>query len=248
MGELTDRVKTIYITRKKQLISKFWPVKFAPKTKFIILSKPRTGSTLLHTLLNSHPNIYSYGETLRRVGVNKTGFTLNNEVFKDHPKSIMAVGLKIFYHYFEDNNFNQFFDEVRRNQHIKIIHLLRNNDLDTFISLKNAEKTNQWSIEKDLPYSQIRSLNPDINEFKEYLKYSNNLQQSITQAFEKHQTLDISYEMLVKNQKICLNEIQDFLGVPQKKLFTLLKKQSPEDYNYVSNYAELLEIYKSQKR
>lgn len=247
MSELTDRIKTIYLTRKKQLISKFCPVKSTPETTFIILCKPRTGSTLLHTLLNSHPNIYSYGEILRRVGINNTGYSVNKDVFKKLPKSIKAVGLKVFYQYSEDERFKYFFDEIHQNQQVKVIHLERLNDLDTFISLKHAEFTNQWSKNNYSPDTKVSGLKPELSELKEYLKDSCQLKKSMLDAFDKHQCLNIHYEELVNEQAGCLQKIQKFLNVPEKKLFTILKKQGPGNYDHVSNYHELSAFYESYR-
>ncbi|MEL6560733.1 MAG: sulfotransferase [Bacteroidota bacterium] len=245
MGEYTDRIKTIYLTRKKQLITKYWPIRSTPETTFIILCKPRTGSTLLHTLLNSHPNIYSYGEVLRRVAINNTGYAVNKDVFKKHPKSIKAVGLKVFYQYSEDEQFKVFFDEIRQNRKVKIIHLKRLNDLDTFVSLKHAEFTNQWSKNNYSPDTKVSGLKPELFELKDYLMESVQLKKSISEAFGKHQCLNVQYEKLVNDQFDCLQKIQDFLKVPQKKLFTILKKQGPGNYDHVSNYSELSAFYES---
>lgn len=241
LNDWVKRVKTILITRRKNYSTRFWPSQSVPYSFFILLCQPRTGSTLLHTYLNSHSAIYSYGEVLRRKNLKNKNVNLYRDVFKNHPPSIKAVGLKIFYSYSEDPAFQDYFNEIVKDTSIKVIHLTRENTLEEFISLKKAELTNQWSSEDQKNNSKDRKIVLKNNEFKEYLRKTSQLKKSISELFSKHNCLNISYEILTQRQEITLAEIQSFLNVPRKNLFTILKKQMShqvniENYNEISNY------------
>ena len=134
-----SKIKIIFITRKKRILNKISPFRATAHVHFVILCMPRTGSTLLHTLLNSHPNIISYGEVLRRNYVRGKQTDLSADIFKKHQTSIKAIGLKLFYEYRTKQDFKDYYREITRNKNVKIIHLVRENLLDSFISLKNAQ-------------------------------------------------------------------------------------------------------------
>lgn len=86
--------RTWLIIKKKQLLNLF-PQSKNNYIRFAIICAPRSGSNWLHTLLNSHHNIISYGEILRKTHVNNPTQklpTLNELVFYPHHPSIKAVG------------------------------------------------------------------------------------------------------------------------------------------------------------
>src|SRR5688572_9500988 len=96
-------LRTYLIIKKKELLN-YVRSKGHHYTSFVILCEPRTGSTLLHTFLNFHPNIRSYGEILRELVEKNNNLNLNvlnANIFKPHAKHLQAVGLKLFYFYFD---------------------------------------------------------------------------------------------------------------------------------------------------
>ncbi|MGR9098971.1 MAG: sulfotransferase [Gammaproteobacteria bacterium] len=78
--------------------------------KYLVLGNGRTGTTLLHTLLNSHPQIVSHGEVLHLLVRHKNklygdlqalihhpiGY-FNENIYGDFPDRIKAVGFKLIY-------------------------------------------------------------------------------------------------------------------------------------------------------
>ena len=128
------------------------------KTKFIITCAPRTGSTMLRMMLNSHPEIVCHGEaiTLKRppnLGkkyqdyIGKTSQELaqiraenpvnflysyiwNKEYYKANSK---AVGLKLKYRQLQEE-FKEVFQAILEDKEIRIIHLTRRNLLKRYLS------------------------------------------------------------------------------------------------------------------
>ncbi len=66
--------------------------------RFIVLSRSRTGSNMLLSFLNSHPNIHAEGEVFNRLNGQNYQEILSR-VFADQPPRILAKGFKIFYYH-----------------------------------------------------------------------------------------------------------------------------------------------------
>lgn len=226
------------IIKKKQLTIAL--LSFSTNAKpefFVILCQPRTGSTLLHTYLNTHPNIMSYGEGVRD----------GNElvILKKFPRSIKSVGFKLFYEDLEKDIFKKIIDQPG----IKIIHLSRNDLLRQFISLKRAQETEVWSQEKDFTKSPESVIRINIQEFKKFEKDSIQQRKEMMNLFGQHEMLQISYEDLCLHPEEILDSVQRFLNTKPRKLFSLLKKQSSDNIELlVSNYQELLAAFPERQK
>lgn len=239
-----DWIRTVLITRAKRYLTQLWPVKSLPDNSFIILCRPRTGSTLLHTYLNSHPAIYSYGELLRRNQEKGVASTLDREVFKRHPPMIKAVGLKVFYTYLDLPDYRPTVFELAASTDIKVIHLKRKNALDEYISLQKAKASDRWSQTRMDQKNEKWHHVPDASDFLEFLRLRKFSDNRARYFFEDHQILDLYYEDLMEDRDRTLLEVQKFLGVKPRRLFSLLVKQGDPSHTDVSNYEELATTYK----
>lgn len=219
-------LRTWLIIKRKQILNLF-PSSSKSFTKFAIVCAPRSGSTWLHTLLNSHSQIISYGETLREHYKDNPGkqlASLDELVFHPHHASIQAVGLKLFYEYENDEVYQQSFNEVIADKSICIIHLIREDKIAQFKSLKRAEASQVWSSGKRKDKQQDIIIDP-----LELEAYKNNLIQKehqIDTLFQHHPVLKIKYEDLCADNKKMCAKIQTFINVTPKNLFSLLKRQS----------------------
>jgi len=61
------------------------------------------------------------------------------------------------------------------------------------------------------------------------LKTYRSYQELMTRLFENHPCHTVEYESLANDLQSTLDSIQRFLKVKPRKLFTLLKKQNPEN-------------------
>ena len=128
--------------------------------KFVVLSGPRTGSTLLASSLQSHPFIVCFREVfnflteyvpfdvdgydnydpddLKRRNDDAAGF-LDDRIFSGHADSVRAAGLKI--HYGQFIGFSGLQERLVEDGSIRIVHLKRRNHLRALVSAKKAEAT-----------------------------------------------------------------------------------------------------------
>jgi LPS sulfotransferase NodH len=225
-------LRTYLIIKRKAILNTLDIRKKSDYTPFIILCQPRSGSTLLHTYLNSNPQIKSHGETLReRLEEDITaleGANICDLIFHPYTPGLKAVGLKIFYEYSTSNGYKEIFQQIVNKKDIHVIHLVRKDTLKLFTSLKIAEKTNVWSSLKASVINLQHKITIDPTEYEGFLKTFNSHHQTMNRLFENHPCLTVEYESLVRNPEMILESIQRFLKVKPRKLFTLLKKQSPE--------------------
>lgn len=127
--------------------------------RFIVLSGPRTGSSLLVDALNSSPDIVCFGEIFNQresidYGVDgydtastedialrsrSPGEFLSKRIFCNHPEHVRAVGFKFHYtHFWGFPGIRQILEEDRD---ILVLHLQRHNLLRVLVSLKIAKET-----------------------------------------------------------------------------------------------------------
>lgn len=180
---------------------------------------------MLHTYLNSHSEILSHGEIIRiKLEQGEEHVSIDEFVYMPMSKTIKAVGLKLFYEYQHKKGYDQVFEEVLSDNNINIIHLKRKDLRKQYSSLKKAEKTGIWSSTLRQNKEDERMDIPD-NEYKEYEDRQKEMIQSIQNRLQNHRVMEVYYEDLVDDPKHVLDQIQDFIKVRKKPLFTLLQKQ-----------------------
>lgn len=216
--------------------------------KFAIITRSRTGSSLLVDLLNSHPNIESQGERFTRLG-NKTCEQVWNEIFGKKAASILIVGFKIFYYHPQDSDDKKVWKFLFYDKNIRIIHLKRRNLLRTILSRAIAEKTDIWSSRSTT--SKVKLANKKVllnandcfREFERIKKW----EVDTDKKFSSHQIFNLNYEDLILSNE-GLKEVQKFLGVPYKDLNTKFKKLNKENLEeLIENYEELVADFKGTK-
>lgn len=191
--------------------------------KFIILTAPRSGSTLLHTYLNSHPQIHSLGEIPWRD--QEKGIQKN--YFSPLPNLIKTSGMKVFYQFCDQEPYRELYHKILAEEEMKVIHLERGNYLEQYISLKQAWEKRNWS--QSNPSSsgnhQITLVKEDFEVFKN--QQENEKKKCLTD-FQDHALIHISYDELIQLPTDTLLKVQHFLGVRPRKLISLLQKQQTQ--------------------
>ena len=211
--------------------------------KFILLTRSRTGSNLLLSYLNVHPNIIADHEIFQRPVKKPISKVLLKE-FRKYPKSIKAVGFKIFYNHplGEDNPF--LWDTLVNMKDLYIIHLKRRNILRTLLSLKLALQSEKWvkydSQKNDDMMSKTVSF--DFDSLETGFNQTRQWEIEGDEMFNDHPKLTIYYEDLVESPEETVKKVTDFLGLPPCQTRTYLVRQNPENSSdLIENYKELKE-------
>lgn len=215
----------------------------ASRTHFVIIGHPRSGSTLLTSALREHPSIRMYGEVFqddleaRKESLSPLdkvyqdgadGATYLNQVIfaKNNDPDLRATGFKLFYTQARESAARSAWGYLRERTDILVIHLVRDNTLDAFVSLLEAEKSGNWVLELNQERSMHTLVHIDHERCLKFLDEIFVYREWVRYAFRFHQVLELSYERhLVANFDIALNDVQEFIEVPCQQLPILLKKQ-----------------------
>lgn len=230
--------------------------------KFIILGKGRSGSNFLRGLLNSHSQVITFGELFRdpqQIGWgrsdyqkylhspelvalmqnNPSGF-LESRVFSKFPKSVSAVGFKIFYQHAHGDSRETVWTFLKDRKDIKVIHLKRDNLLKRLVSLKKAFETNSWK--KGISTDQSKSLQISLTYeecLQEFIKIKD-AQTKYDDLFQDHPKIELIYEKLASDHAKEIKRVQEFLNISTEPLQPSTYKQGHQPLSRsISNYFEL---------
>lgn len=227
-------------------------------TRFIILGRSRTGSNYLRGFLKNHPQIISLGEIFREPDriefdspyfpddgdyinqyKNKPSEFMQNVVFRKFKTEIKAVGFKLFYYHAAEPPFHQIWDTIQTDRDIHILHIKRNNMLETHISRIKADQSNSW-VNVTGEKERQRSVFVDPLKCQQDFETTQRWEEEADERFKYHPILQISYENLAENTSSVIAEVQQFLSVDAHKLEPKTYKQSELSLaKSISNYHEL---------
>ncbi len=212
--------------------------------KFVVISHPRSGSTLLTKLLNSHPNIHMLGEILNSIPRNtqpelrfpyyieRTLDPVSNiERQMNNPKqpNTTSIGSKLLFFQLEDKTIIENLIE----KGYKIIYLMRHNLLDRYISSINARNNQTYFSNPNYKIEDKVEFQP--NKFKNFIDSTLELNNEFN--IKSDSIYHISYTDLVTKKDKKMNEIFNFLGLKEYTTSTKMRKQNTKEYSQsISNY------------
>jgi len=235
--------------------------------RFVIIGTARTGSLLLWSYLNSHPDIlcvrgvygsahkinfgkfypdfpeeYHSPELVKARNQHPIEF-LKEYVFKIYSNKYKAVGFKYFYdHDRHLINKDKLIEYFSKNKDIKFIHVKRGNLLAVLYSYNRAISQHKWT-----------SSNPDfqtkisISECENHFDYIGEQQKIFDELFT-NRTFEIIYEDFVNRTTQTLKELQNFLETPPATLHTETKKNDNGNLSeMITNYEQLKHHFKQTK-
>jgi hypothetical protein len=230
-------------------------------TKFIILYLDRSGSNLLHTLLDSHPAIMSMGEVLRpSIPLRKAtcGYDLFSHnggtakamelrskdpvaflkryIYQPHLSEVTAVGFKAWI----PNGYVM--EYIRGLRDLKVVRLRRRNYLRMLVSLMIAGNSGIFtSIDSEEAYrAGDKSIMLEREACIKWFNIWDRWQRLTKKMFSEHEELEVFYEDLTVRRDMTIKSVLDFLRAPYHRLTSYLKKQNPEPIStLIKNYDEL---------
>jgi hypothetical protein len=224
------------------------------RTRFFILARGRTGSTLLHQLLDSHPQCICFEEIFadrplpeefpadypaaklqgmqRDEALRKSDplAFLDRYVFApDLPESVRSVGFKLFY-FHSNAGRSELWDHLKQDTSVRVVHLRRRNLLRMFLSMKIAFKTGAWWSLSGMPGLDERAIALDAGEFRTYVDQSLRQRDAAEAAFASHPIFPLWYEEFENypQDPSRIDELLDFLDLPARRLHSEMRRQNPE--------------------
>jgi LPS sulfotransferase NodH len=210
--------------------------------EFVLLSVARSGSNLLRDYLNQHKQIRCFGEVFKKSFSKEKDWDVFGEMNVDikrlHAEDLVSfwkviaehykaddvvVGAKLFYYHREGNDIWRYLASSR----MPIIHLLREELIDSYLSLKLAETSGIWKQPKakTTEANYERNVNVDLADFQ---KYCANIQHYLEQTrslFKDNPCLNISYSSLISDRENVMAVVYAFLDVPNEPTSPRLVKQ-----------------------
>jgi LPS sulfotransferase NodH len=217
-------------------------------TKFIVLTKPRTGSNLLVNSLQTHPEMKVFGELFRGGADEATKKAIlasvdgyfSERVFRRYDKSIKAVGFKIFYHHPVYDHSGKVWDYLLNCKDLRVIHLRRENLLRALVSMKIAEKTDVWKVSQEQSESVDKRIQLSVQECLDVFCKTRQWENEANEKFANNPVMELTYEQLTSDYQRKMRDVQKFLGVKPADLHPLSSKQNPEALaDLIVNYSDL---------
>ncbi len=245
---------------REWLVYPMWLVRKAkiPKTKFVIFAQGRTGSTLLVDLLNSHPDVFTYGEIFRDGVIRNVRFPrIYAEALCSLSKApVCGFKVKILQlsHAQQKDPGETLWDFYRHGWHI--IYLKRDNYLRHAISDMLSEATRVYhNVEGayvgDEKKAKSRKIHVDYNELFGIMQDLETRQQNEREALRGIPHHTVTYEddlMGVDNQRRILSSLFEFLGLPEHDASTGMRKVAAKNLaDNVENFAEIEERLRETK-
>ena len=244
---------------QSQAMALGWVDSHLDYTRFIVLCSGRTGSNMLLSLLNAHPQIIAFGELFNpqkiwwdteRYFFTRDPFALRlrrtqplaflkRKVFRRFPPSIATVGLKLGYNHAQQEPEKQIWAYLQAQPGLKVIHLQRRNLLKMYLSLQKAKLTQEW-INLTGPRPDHLSLALDYQDCLEFFTRYQSQAQFYSAFFAQQPQLDVSYEALAADYEAQMRRVQAFLGVSYHPAQPVTYRQSSLPLaQAITNYREL---------
>ena len=180
----------------------------------------------------------SHGEFLGRAL--REGQTPDIGRFYQQPTArfITHTGCKVFYEYTRNPGLKDALNKLYSDSQLYIIHMTREDAIASYMSLLKARVTAEWSGRRTESSAAIM-----VNT-EHMLKYLSGLasdQNDIPRLFASEKILRLKYEALVDNPAGELDRLQEFLGVKQRRLQSVLQQQRSTDQwgEQIQNYDEV---------
>jgi hypothetical protein len=242
------------------------------KTRFVAFGLPRSGTTFLIRLLDSHQQILCMEEILQPVS--STCHTVypipRYQLYREQSaykqlisKLARDYALRQYLDWIFENYRNEavgfklmlsqlqefpYVGEYMQKGQFKVIHIVRENLLKLHVSQVRARLTDVWVSKKPVAQTQV---NIPVRELLNNLQDLENQQQSQAQLIRQMQLphIELVYEKLAQDYSQALLPVLDFLGVDKEiKLNTEVRKITSDDLSQViENYQEVTNTLASTK-
>lgn len=241
------KIYSVFLKKKEDLNNSLFGDK--DYKKFVIISRSRTGSTLLMALLNKHSNVICEGELFKDLN-GKSCLEIWNDFYSNKPKKIKHVGFKLFYYHPFDED-KKIWDLIKEDKTITIIHLTRKNYLEAYLSQKIGEKTKKWTESKYKQHNlslEDKVVNLDFNACNETFEKIANYESETVERFKGHKFIEIDYQDLNSDKEKTIFSIFEKLGLANEPVEAVNKKQNAEPLEkLIENYSELKKSFANSK-
>lgn len=215
---------------------------------FIVLSRSRTGSNMLMSFLESHPNILVDYEVFSKLN-GRSHKEIYDHLFSKQAYNVKARGFKIFYDHPFDDDEKLIWKDLVQTPKLKVIHLKRKNIFRTLISRKIAGIKDVWtSMPKRSSQNEKITISFTEQELNEGFESTRTKENNGDKMFSNHDLLEVYYEDIVDEPKTTFRKVTNFLNIEYTDPKTRLRKQNQSKLSeVVENYHDLKTSFQNTK-
>ncbi|MDJ0742009.1 MAG: hypothetical protein QNJ32_01470 [Xenococcaceae cyanobacterium MO_167.B27] len=215
--------------------------------KFLLLTCPRSGTHMLKSSLEAHPNVicltemfnpdyiegkYPYDDSIPAKQV------LDKFIYCDYDPEVKAVGFCLHRIGAKFGNWPRLWDILRDMKDLYVLSLSRENLLRRYLSV-------QLQQIKNLDKADLKPMVFDPEKLEQDFKRQRKKIAEYNERFSNHNIFHITYEQMCNDYETMTSKMQDFLGLPPFPLKPGTgKRNNPPISDFVVNYAELKDKFK----
>jgi LPS sulfotransferase NodH len=214
--------------------------------KFLLLTSPRSGTHMLKSSLDSHPNIvcltemfnpdyieekYPYDDSMPAQKV------LDEFIYCDYNPEIKAVGFCLHRIGARFGNWPNLWQILAEMPDLYVISLSRENLLRRYLSVQLQQIRN-------LEEAELKPITFDPEKLMQDFQKQRKKIKDINEFLSHHPIINVTYEQLCKSYPATMKKLQDFLGVPAIDIQpNTAKRNNPPITNFILNYQELKQSF-----
>jgi LPS sulfotransferase NodH len=221
---------------------------------FVIVADLRTGSTLLSTSLDNHPQVRCYGELFHPETFPDNSldrhdrFTLNGRDVVERAfaaPDVEAAGFRamIFLPLSSQPLWADAWNALRDRGGLRVIYLTRRDELAQYASILIADQIRVWHPSPDDPVLRPENrprITIDPQDFRDWSSQRARLLDERREQLQGKPSLDLEYETLVSGWSAVIHQVQEFLGVDPMALEAAKQKQEKRPLpQVIENYDDL---------
>lgn len=212
--------------------------------RFVLLSQPRTGSSLLNTSLRQHPDIHMEREILNHGQQHDLPQEGDQRLRSALARTdVHAVGCNL--HAFQPDRqwkgwsrWESAWQALADDPAIRVIHLQRLDVLAQLASWKMASLLNRWGNQTDIVERPTLRIDPE--EYRWFRDWNQAVYHGRLSHLRQHRILPITYEALRDDWDLTIQRVQQFLEVkplPLKQMATRNETRPLE--TVIENWSQL---------
>jgi 2-polyprenyl-3-methyl-5-hydroxy-6-metoxy-1,4-benzoquinol methylase/LPS sulfotransferase NodH len=231
---------------------------------FVVVGMPRTGSTLLATGLDQHPDARCFGELFHpddhqrahahalRIGDRQFCFDpsqddaigfLRTNLHAEGDAGPRAVGFKLLGDYVAGPGSERLYQRLKHEiPDLRVIHIVRSNYLDVLASRETARMTQQWVLLSGAPHER-KDPEPFVIDPAAAARFFDHMQQMdrFHEAFfSTGRYIKVRYERLATEFQAAINECYAFLDLsPYPVQPSTIRQRANHTSVTVANYRQL---------
>ncbi len=225
---------------------------------FLVVSQPRTGSTWLQSLLNSHSKLTCYGELLAinkprygAIGTDIASVGSDLKLRESDPIGFVSrlmqqprSGFKLHLFQLDDYEKYSLWPWLLDNGNTKVLYLKRRDVVATYISFVLASNNNYWQTQRN-ESRVFDTVEINLVHFKTYMEKMNEWEEKYISQVLPGSLMKVYYEDLLQNG---MEDVQIFLGADYQELSSGTVKQNMIPLEYiVRNLDKVLEFYQESQ-